>query len=118
MVPRAAYVVQAINKMEANGTSDSKHQAEDNHKLSVKVRVRTVVHICRSATLCTASVPHSGVPFGSHVNFVQGSSGRPMFMLALNKTHTKNLAEEPRCSLYCQPLSITGQDGGRKTFVR
>lgn len=117
MVPRAAYVVHATNKMEANGTSDSEDQAEDDHKLSVGVRARTVVHICKSATLCTASIRHSGVPFGSHVDFVQDASGRPVFMLALNATHTKNLSEEPRCSLYCQPASTAGQDGCRTTLV-
>lgn len=90
---------------------------DNDHRLSAAVRARTLVRICKSATLCTASIRHSGIPFGSHVDFVQDSSGRPVLMLALNANHTKNLAEEPRCSLYCQPASTSGQDGCRVTLV-
>lgn len=115
-VPRAVYAVRASSETEANGAGEGS-EAYDGHKLSVGVRARTVVHICNSATLCTASIRHAGIPFGSHVDFVQDAAGRPVLMLALNATHTKNLAQEPRCSLFCQPAATAGQDGCRTTLV-
>lgn len=60
---------------------------------------------------------HSGVPFGSHVDFVQDVSGNPVFLLAANANHTRNLASDPACSLFCQPSSSAGQDGCRATLV-
>lgn len=87
------------------------------HRLSPGVRARTVVHVCSSGTLCTSSVKHDGVPFGSHVDFILDEEGRPVFLLANEATHTKNLEGEPRCSLFCQPTSASGQDGCRVTLV-
>lgn len=86
-------------------------------RLTAGERARTLVHICRSATLCTASVRHAGIPFGSHVDFVQDEEGRPVFLLANNANHTRNIAVEPRCSLFCQPAATAGQDGCRATLV-
>lgn len=87
------------------------------HRLSAGERARTVVHVCASGTLCTSSAKHAGVPFGSHADYVIDADGRPVFLLAKNATHSKNLADEPRCSLYCQPPSTFGQDGCRATLV-
>lgn len=91
--------------------------AEGEFRLGAGVRARTVVHVCKSGTLCTASVKHAGVPFGSFVDYVLDADGRPVFLLAKNATHSKNLAEESRCSLYCQPTSRSGQHGSRATLV-
>lgn len=73
--------------------------------------------MCSSGTLCTSSVKHDGVPFGSHVDFILDEEGRPVFLLASTAMHTKNLVMEPRCSLFCQPTSASGQDGCRVTLV-
>lgn len=109
----AAMVISGEKKsMEDNTTSQ-----ETQHRLTVGERARTLIHICRSATLCTASVRHEGIPFGSHVDFVQDSEGRPVFLLANDANHTRNLSSEPRCSLFCQPSAMSGQDGCRATLV-
>jgi putative heme iron utilization protein len=87
------------------------------HRLTPGVRARTVVHVCRTGTLCTASARHDGAPFGSHVDFILDEEGSAVFLLAAAATHTKNIAIERRVSLYCQPPSTSGQDGCRVTLV-
>eukprot|EP00183_Erythrolobus_madagascarensis_P001544 CAMPEP_0185851078 /NCGR_PEP_ID=MMETSP1354-20130828/5481_1 /TAXON_ID=708628 /ORGANISM="Erythrolobus madagascarensis, Strain CCMP3276" /LENGTH=341 /DNA_ID=CAMNT_0028551879 /DNA_START=64 /DNA_END=1092 /DNA_ORIENTATION=+ len=87
------------------------------HRLSLGERARTVAHVCRTGTLCTASVKHEGQPFGSHVDYILNEQGQPVLLLAESATHTKNLRSNAKCSLYCQPLSNSGQGGGRCTLV-
>lgn len=94
-----------------------KVDTSNQYRLSPGVRARTVLHVCRSATLCTASLKHDGVPFGSHVDYILDSEGCPIFLLASGAEHTKNIANESRISLYCQPPSSSGQEGGRVTLV-
>lgn len=101
----------------ASAATDAAAVPEEEHRLSAGVRARTVVHVCSSGTLCTSSAKHAGVPFGSHVDYVLDAEGRPVFLLANNAAHTKNLNVETRCSLYCQPPSKFGQDGCRATLV-
>eukprot|EP00184_Porphyridium_aerugineum_P003104 CAMPEP_0184694126 /NCGR_PEP_ID=MMETSP0313-20130426/2178_1 /TAXON_ID=2792 /ORGANISM="Porphyridium aerugineum, Strain SAG 1380-2" /LENGTH=354 /DNA_ID=CAMNT_0027152361 /DNA_START=40 /DNA_END=1104 /DNA_ORIENTATION=- len=86
-------------------------------RLSLGERARTVAHVCRTGTLCTASEKHDGHPFGSHVDYVLNEHGEPVFLLANTATHTKNLRTNPKCSLFCQPVSNSGQGGGRCTLV-
>lgn len=83
------------------------------------MRARTLVHICSSGTLCTSSARHSGVPFGSHVDYILDTDGQPVFLLAKNAAHTTNLSLERRCSLFCQPGTSfgAGQAGCRATLV-
>lgn len=95
----------------------SEEGTEREFRLTAGVRARTVVHICKSATLCTSSTKHAGVPFGSHVDFVQDEEGRPILLLSSNANHTKNLSADPTCSLFCQPSGMAGQDGCRVTMV-
>lgn len=87
------------------------------HRLSLGEQARTVVHVCRSGTLCTASSSHSGVPFGSHADYVLCDDGQPAFLLANGAQHTANLARVSQCSLYAQPPATAGQDGSRATLV-
>eukprot|EP00181_Compsopogon_caeruleus_P000158 CAMPEP_0184686728 /NCGR_PEP_ID=MMETSP0312-20130426/23776_1 /TAXON_ID=31354 /ORGANISM="Compsopogon coeruleus, Strain SAG 36.94" /LENGTH=288 /DNA_ID=CAMNT_0027142151 /DNA_START=175 /DNA_END=1041 /DNA_ORIENTATION=- len=87
------------------------------YRLSLGERARTIVHICRKGTLCTESEKHNGHPFGSHVDYILDDGGRPVFMLASNAAHSKNLRASARCSLFCQPPSLSGQEGGRVTLV-
>lgn len=101
----------------AAGNDESLPGKPVEHRLSTGVRARTLFHICSSGTLCTMSAKHSGVPFGSHVDYILDAEGRPVVLLAHNATHTKNLNEESRCSLYCQPPSTAGQEGCRSTLV-
>ncbi|KAA8499581.1 Glutamyl-tRNA reductase-binding protein, chloroplastic [Porphyridium purpureum] len=87
------------------------------HKLTLGERARTVAHVCRTGTLCTASEKHDGHPFGSHVDYILNDAGSPVFLLAKNAAHTRNLRANPLCSLFCQPVSNSGQGGGRCTLV-
>mmetsp|Transcript_2661 Transcript_2661/g.8026 ORF Transcript_2661/g.8026 Transcript_2661/m.8026 type:complete len:339 (+) Transcript_2661:1079-2095(+) len=87
------------------------------YQLSIGERARTVVQTCGSGTLCTSSVRHGGVPFGSHVDYVIDEGGRPLFLLANGAAHTLNLKASNRVSLFCQPSDNAGQSGGRTTLV-
>jgi heme iron utilization protein len=97
--------------------SAEKPTAAAEHRLTAGERARTIVTVCRGATLCTSSAKHEGVPFGSHVDYVLDPEGRPVFLLAAAAAHTKNIAGAPSVSLYCQPPKSSGQAGGRVTLV-
>ncbi|KAK4531557.1 hypothetical protein CCYA_CCYA08G2414 [Cyanidiococcus yangmingshanensis] len=90
---------------------------EKQHQLSTGERARTVLHVCSTGTLCTASFKHGGHPFGSHVDFILDELGRPIFLLARNAAHSINLRHDPRCSLFSQPRESSGQGGQRATLV-
>jgi|YelNatPaOPRAMG01_1025707.scaffolds.fasta_scaffold88686_1 putative heme iron utilization protein len=90
---------------------------ENRHQLSTGERARTVLHVCATGTLCTASFKHGGHPFGTHVDFILDEWGRPIFLLAKNAAHSINLRHDPRCSLFAQPRDSSGQGGQRATLV-
>ena len=106
-----------VTPVAAAGSDESIPEKPLEHRLSTGVRARTLFHTCSSGTLCTMSAKHPGVPFGSHVDYILDEDGRPVVLLAHNATHTKNLNEESRCSLYCQPPTTAGQEGCRSTLV-
>eukprot|EP00178_Gracilaria_changii_P023178 TRINITY_DN69_c0_g1_i1.p1 TRINITY_DN69_c0_g1~~TRINITY_DN69_c0_g1_i1.p1 ORF type:complete len:351 (+),score=57.10 TRINITY_DN69_c0_g1_i1:5257-6309(+) len=87
------------------------------HRLTPAARARTLVQVCTTGTLCTASHKHDGAPFGSHVDYILDADGCPIFLLANGAAHTRNLGLEKRCSLFVQPPSNFGQDGCRVTLV-
>lgn len=86
------------------------------HRLTVGERARTVVHVCKTGTLCTYSADRDGSPFGSHVDYVLCDDGRPAMLLATRAAHTLNLASDARAALFCQPTASAGQDGCRATL--
>lgn len=93
-------------------------EGESEHRLSAGVRARTVVSVGRSATLCTLSAKHSGVPFGSFCDYVLDAEGRPVLLLGSASEHTKNIVSGDggeRVSLYCSGAG--GQAGCRVTIV-
>ncbi|PXF49474.1 Glutamyl-tRNA reductase-binding protein, chloroplastic [Gracilariopsis chorda] len=87
------------------------------HRLTNAARARTLVHVCNTGTLCTASQKHDGAPFGSHVDYILDAQGLPVVLLANGAAHTRNLHADNRCSLFVQPPSNFGQDGCRVTLV-
>ncbi|KAI0567142.1 FMN binding protein [Gracilaria domingensis] len=92
-------------------------QDTSSHRLTPAARARTLVNVCNTGTLCTASHKHDGAPFGSHVDYILDADGCPIFLLANGAAHTRNLSLEKRCSLFVQPPSDFGQDGCRVTLV-
>lgn len=112
-------------RTEAIGSSEKPEGAQaervingaETFRLSLGERARTLVHVCRTGTLCTASSKHEGHPFGSHVDYILDAKGQPVFLLANNAAHSKNLRFSTRCSLFCQPQGSSGQEGGRVTLV-
>lgn len=80
-------------------------------------RARTMVRDAKTGTLCTASAELDGHPYGSFVTFGL-QDGAPIFLISALAEHTKNLLEEPRCSL----MIVEDREGdplarGRVTLV-
>jgi hypothetical protein len=66
-----------------------------------------------NATLCTlAAEPDvAGFPFGSLAPFALRSDGTPFVLISAIAQHTKNLARDPRCSLFVRdPQGDSGGD--------
>lgn len=54
----------------------------------------------RHGTLCTAHAAHGGWPFGSVVPYAVLPSGEPVVLLAEIAEHTRNIAADPRVTLF------------------
>jgi len=74
------------------------------HRLSTTVRARTITHVCSSGTLSTLQGTDDGrgVPFGSHADYILDDKGWPVMLLSQYAVHSKNIAERPEASLFCQ----------------
>merc|ERR1719469_218058 len=95
-------------------TTDEDSNIEENIRLSVFERARTVTYICRSGTLCTISQSDGieGSPFGSFVDYVLDADGNPVFLMNELSMHTTNIQQGPKESmvtLFTQ-LKSTGLD--------
>ncbi len=82
-------------------------------------RVRTLLALSSTATLCTQSRKHPGFPFGSLMPFASDASGRPIFLISNMAMHTQNLRADPRCSLFIGQIASDGDALGaaRATIV-
>lgn len=87
---------------------------------AVEVAVRNLLEQAQYAHLCTimSRMHHrrSGYPFGSLVDFAVDELGRPIFYLSPLAIHTRNIMEEPRCSLEVQMVGWSGLANARVTF--
>jgi hypothetical protein len=75
--------------------------------------VRTWLQTASNATLCTlAAEPEvAGFPFGSLAPYALRADGTPFVLISAIAQHTKNLARDPRCSLFVRdPNAEAGQD--------
>jgi heme iron utilization protein len=63
-------------------------------------RVRTLVSLCRIATLSTVSRKRSGYPFGSLMPYTIDEAGRPIFLISNMAMHTQNIQADHRASLF------------------
>jgi hypothetical protein len=72
------------------------------------------VHQAQFAHLCTvmSGMHHrrAGYPFGTLVDFAADEAGYPIFCLSPLAIHTRNIMEDPRCSLVVQMPGWTGGD--------
>lgn len=84
------------------------------------VAVRNLVEISQFAHLCTvmSGMHHrrSGYPFGTLVDFAADGAGFPIFCLSPLAIHSRNLMEDPRCSLVVQMPGWTGLANARVTI--
>ena len=72
------------------------------------------------AHLCTvmSNMHHrrAGYPFGTLVDFAVDEAGYPIFCLSPLAIHTRNIMEDPRCSLVVQMPGWTGLANARVTI--
>ena len=73
---------------------------------------RRQVQQAQFAHLCTvmSNMHHrrAGYPFGTLVDFAADEAGYPIFCLSPLAIHTRNIMEDPRCSLVVQMPGWTG----------
>jgi putative heme iron utilization protein len=79
---------------------------------SLAERARTLVALGGQSSLSTFSKKHPGFPFGSLMPYAADEAGRPMFFISSMAVHTKNLKEEPNCSLFVTRSSASGSNLG------
>lgn len=73
-------------------------------------RCRTLVHLARSATLCTIALDPPGFPYGSLVTTASDDAGRPLLLLSTLAEHTRNLlARSDASMLLTEPLGSHDQ---------
>jgi hypothetical protein len=79
------------------------------------------LHKARVGTLCTLSTHGevAGHPFGSLVPYILDASDRPLIRIAKIAAHTKNLAADPRASLFISDPEAQGdpQSAWRLTLM-
>lgn len=84
------------------------------------VAVRNLVELAQYAHLCTimSNMHHrrAGYPFGTIVDFASDGAGCPLFCLSPLAIHTRNIMEDPRCSLVVQMPGWTGMANARVTI--
>ena len=86
--------------------------------------LRTCGHLqveqAQFAHLCTvmSNMHHrrAGYPFGTLVDFAVDEAGYPIFCLSPLAIHTRNIMEDPRCSLVVQMPGWTGLANARVTM--
>ncbi|KAK9835196.1 hypothetical protein WJX81_005094 [Elliptochloris bilobata] len=84
------------------------------------VAVRNLVEQAQLAHLCTvmSGMHHrrAGYPFGTLTDFASDGAGFPVFCLSPLAIHTRNIIEDPRCSLVVQLPGWTGLANARVTI--
>jgi heme iron utilization protein len=76
--------------------------------------VRDWLFAAHDATLCTlAAEPEiAGFPFGSLTPFALRADGTPFVLLSAIAQHTRNLARDPRCSLFVRDPATAAATAG------
>ena len=87
---------------------------------NITVHVAAQVELAQYAHLCTimSNMHHrrAGDPFGTIVDFASDGAGCPLFCLSPLAIHTRNIMEDPRCSLVVQMPGWTGMANARVTI--
>jgi len=73
----------------------------------------------RHGTLCTAHVAYGGWPFGSIVPYAVTATGDPVVLLASIAEHTRNVAADPRVTLFVSDSASLAkpQSGARAALM-
>jgi putative heme iron utilization protein len=81
---------------------------------------RALLRAQKAGVLCTLSAKLGGAPFGSLASYALSARGEPLFLFSALAQHTRNLAADPRASLFVhEPAPADGdpQQGARACLV-
>ena len=76
---------------------------------SLAERARTLVAQGGTSTLSTLSRKHPGYPFGSLMPYGIDEDGSPLFLISSMAMHTRNLEQNPRCTLLIVQAAVEGE---------
>jgi putative heme iron utilization protein len=82
--------------------------------------VRSLLRTQRAGVLCTLSTKLGGAPFGSLASYALSARGEPLFLFSALAQHTRNLAADPRASLFVYDAAGAAADpqqGARACLV-
>ena len=79
----------------------------------VQVEQAQFAHLC--TVMSNMHHRRAGYPFGTLVDFAVDEAGYPIFCLSPLAIHTRNIMEDPRCSLVVQMPGWTGLANARVT---
>jgi putative heme iron utilization protein len=85
--------------------------------MTASLDARRFLRTRRAGVLATVSERLAGYPFGSVLSFVLDADARPVFLASALAEHTRNLAADPRCSLFVQEAAEDVQAAARLTLV-
>ena len=80
----------------------------------VQVEQAQFAHLC--TVMSNMHHRRAGYPFGTLVDFAVDEAGYPIFCLSPLAIHTRNIMEDPRCSLVVQMPGWTGLANARVTI--
>ena len=90
------------------------HALEDCGVCTLQVELAQYAHLC--TIMSNMHHRRSGYPFGTIVDFASDGAGCPLFCLSPLAIHTRNIMEDPRCSLVVQMPGWTGMANARVTI--
>jgi heme iron utilization protein len=96
-------------------SDDERTRAEGSAQAAMEARggaelARELLRKRRVAVLATASARHGGAPYTSLAPFALSASGEPLLLLSALAQHTRNLATDPRCSLFVHDPAAADAD--------
>eukprot|EP00798_Chlamydomonas_sp_ICE-L_P020184 gene20184-26922_t len=120
MVPRVVDAFKTTGLHRAPLTGGMKNASSRFDLPPPPVAVRNLIEHSHFGHLCTkmSGMHHrrNGYPFGTLVDFATDGAGYPILCLSPLSIHSRNIVEEPRCSLVIQMLGWTGLANARATI--
>ena len=113
---RGITAAEALRERRLQVTRNSAHQSQDVRREHAprkqicsfvsQVEQAQFAHLC--TVMCSMHHRRAGYPFGTLIDFASDGAGFPIFCMSPLAIHTRNIVEDPRCSLVVQLPGWTG----------